>query len=88
MIKLIKEKQDRIKELLQNQTTYRNIQVILKEEFGGGISNTTLKKMNQEQDRIKQLEMENQKLREELQVFKTLYYELVEATKKLLNQTN
>ena len=71
-------------ELLELQIPYREIQEQLKREFGSGMSNTSLKNILIQQDKITKLEEENRRLKEDLAIFKKLYYELVEATKKML----
>lgn len=81
-----KPKLERAMELLDQQIPYREIQEILKNEFGSGLSNTSLRNIQKEQDTLEQLTDENQRLKEELAIFKKLYFELVEATKLMFNK--
>ena len=61
---------------------YREIQLKLKKEYGSGVSNNTLKKMNEEKSKIEEMEIEMATLKKELILFKKLYFELLESTEK------
>ncbi len=78
------EKLDLAEQLLQEGKPYRLIQEALLAKFGSGMSNTTLKRMLKEKNKIYQLEEQNKQLEHELALFKKMYFELLNATKKNL----
>jgi len=77
-----KEKLEFAHKLVQLRMPYREIQLKLKEEFGSGVSNNTLKKMNEQKSKIEEMEIEMATLKKELVLFKKLYFELLESTEK------
>ena len=79
-------KQLRSIELIQKGTPYREIQVILKKEFGTGLSNSTLKKLMEQSTIVAQLKTNNTRLEAEVKVWKSLYFELKETMEKTSNQ--
>jgi hypothetical protein len=78
------EKFDLAEHLLKEGKPYRFIQDALIAKFGSGMSNTTLKRLLKEQNKIYQLEERNKQLEHELALFKKMYFELLNATKKSL----
>ncbi|OLS15092.1 MAG: hypothetical protein RBG13Loki_1279 [Promethearchaeota archaeon CR_4] len=88
MGKSSKEKFDLVEQLLQEGKPYRVIQEKLLEKFGSGMSNTTLKRLLNEQNKIHQLEEKNMQLEHELALFKKMYFELLNATRKSLAAKN
>ncbi|QEE16787.1 hypothetical protein DSAG12_02617 [Promethearchaeum syntrophicum] len=86
MVKSSKEKLDLTRKLLQMGLSYRDIQEKLRLQFGSGVSNTTLIKLQKKNDEVSQLRKENDQLREELALFKKLYFELLALTKKRMEK--
>jgi hypothetical protein len=80
MPKANKEKIDYVKELLEQKTVYRDIQEKLINKFGSGMSNSTLKKMQKELDENTMLKSKIKQLEYEVNHWKSLYFELKEAT--------
>ena len=80
------EKIQFVENLLSIGKTYRDIQELMKQKFGSGMSNTTLQKIHARMSKVRQLEEKVQYLEEELALFKRLYFELLTATKKKLGQ--
>lgn len=78
MGKSSQEKIDYARQLLRAQIPYREIQEYLKLRFGAGMSNTTLQKLQDEEDEIKQLREELTQTRHQLTLYKRLYHELLE----------
>jgi hypothetical protein len=77
-----KEKLEFAHNLIQLGTPYREIQLRLKNEYGSGVSNNTLKKMNEQKSKIEEMALEIATLKKELVLFKNLYFELLESTEK------
>ncbi len=73
------EKINHAEKLLRQKKTYRFIQSKLKETFGSGMSNTTLKHIEKKQDKIVIMETRIKQLEYELNLFKKLYFELKDA---------
>ena len=86
MVKSSKEKLDFTRKLLQMGLSYREIQEKLRVQFGSGVSNTTLIKLQKKNDEVSQLRKENDQLTEELALFKKLYFELLALTKKRMEK--
>ena len=86
MVKSSKEKLDLTRKLLQMGLSYRDIQEKLRLQFGSGVSNTTLIKLQKKNDEVSQLRKENDQIREELALFKKLYFELLALTKKRMEK--
>ena len=86
MVKSSKEKLDLTMKLLQMGLPYRDIQEKLRLQFGSGVSNTTLMKLQKKNDAISQLRKENEQIKEELALFKKLYFELLALTKKRMEK--
>jgi hypothetical protein len=86
MGKLDGEKKYYAKKLLQEGIPYRDIQKQLKIKFGSGFSNTTLQKFQLEVDEDEDLRTELERVRNELYLYKKLYFELLEAMKDKINQ--
>ena len=72
-------------ELIQKGTPYREIQVLLKNEFGTGMSNSTLKKLLENSTIITQLKNQITRLDGEVKVWKNLYFELKETMENTTN---
>ena len=85
MGKSSQEKVQYAQQLLVKRVPYRRIQTLLTERFGGGMSNTTLKKLQSELGEIIQLRQQVAFLNKELKFYKRLYVELLSATKRKLN---
>ena len=88
MPKLRKQRKDFVKQLMQNDYNYDQIQEKLKEKFGTGMSNTTLQRIKSEMQEITFLKKEIQHLQEEVQLWKNLYFELKDATIKKIRGPN
>ena len=86
MAKSSPEKLDTAKKLLLQGFPYREIQKKLNDQYGSGVSNSTLIKLQKKNDEIHLLKQETFQLREELALFKKLYFELVAATKKRMEK--
>ena len=86
MVKSSYEKLEFTKKLLQMGLPYRDIQEKLRLQYGSGVSNTTLIKLQKKNDEISQFRKENEQLREELALFKKLYFELLALTKKRMEK--
>ncbi|UYP46705.1 hypothetical protein NEF87_002990 [Candidatus Lokiarchaeum ossiferum] len=78
------EKVNLARQLLQLGVPYREIQATLKSKFGSGMSNTTLKKMQEKMEEAKSLREQLDRCQEERNLYKKLYFELLEAVKKKL----
>ncbi|MHA1522190.1 MAG: hypothetical protein ACTSRK_18595 [Promethearchaeota archaeon] len=70
------------KSLLKIGVPYREVQTNLKIKFGSGMSNTTLQKMMEEEEETRHCEQKLQKCEENLQLYKQLYFDLLDAMKK------
>ncbi len=81
MPKSPREKTEYAITLLSQGKTYREIQMMLVEKFGSGMSNTTLLKLQYPRPKIEDLLKRIDELEQELLLFKKLYFELVAATK-------
>ena len=66
--------------LLKKGIPYREIQEKLKEKFGSGMSNTTLKSISRIQSQTKEQDEKIKRLEQELELFKRLYFELANKT--------
>ncbi len=86
MPKSPREKTEYAITLLSQGKTYREIQMILVEKFGSGMSNTTLLKLQYPKPKIEDLLKRIDELEQELLLFKRLYFELVAATKGKLER--
>ncbi len=85
------------KQLLQIDIPYRDIQSILKEKYGSGLSNKTLQNIKSElidldaiYEELKELRKliplidENRILKKDLEMYKTMYMEIFETVKERL----
>ncbi|MHA1619222.1 MAG: hypothetical protein ACTSVZ_08060 [Promethearchaeota archaeon] len=70
-------------EMMLQGKSYREIQDCLFAKYKSGLSNNTLKKIKKEQNALEKKDQEIARLRRELNLFKKLYFELLEATEKL-----
>ena len=86
MPKSSKEKQELARLLLNEGISYDQIQEELKNKYGSGMSNTTLKRLTVEPERIKELEDKVKELALELKMYKKMYYELLEVVKERIKQ--
>jgi hypothetical protein len=82
MVKSSYEKIAHARKLIKIQLPYREIQQELKNRFGSGMSNSTLRKIATEIDEITFLRQKVGKLEGELQFFKNLYFDLLNTLKK------
>ena len=80
-----KEKIDMTVRLLQEDKTYREIQDALKQKFHSSISNSTIRKIAIELYSEASKDLEIARLKKEVQIFKNLYFELLEKVEKLDN---
>jgi len=78
MGKSSKEKIDYARQLLNAEIPYREIQEYLKLRFGSGMSNTTLRKLQDDHDEINQLREELKRVNNQLDLYKRLYNELLQ----------
>ena len=81
----INEKKDYVKKLLKADVPYKEIQELLKHRFGSGMSNTTLKKLAEEENVIERLRAELQKTKDQLVLFKQLYFDIVDKIQDKLD---
>ncbi len=86
MPKSPREKTEYAITLLAQGKTYREVQMMLVEKFGSGMSNTTLLKLQYPKPKIDDLLKRIDELEQELLLFKRLYFELVAATKGKLEK--
>ncbi|QEE17814.1 hypothetical protein DSAG12_03652 [Promethearchaeum syntrophicum] len=75
------EKVEFAKQLVKLGLPYREIQEELKRNFGTGMSNTTLQKIGAQETEIAELKIRLAQTTNELELYKRLYYEIVEAMK-------
>lgn len=68
--------------LIDSGISYREIQNLLQNRFGTGMSNTTLQNLQAEIENERKNRAELSQCEKELALYKKLYYELVEAIKK------
>lgn len=83
---LNKAKQEYASSLLKEGMKYREIQQKLQDKFGSGMSNTTLQKLQRQLKEIHILKKKVRELEEEVNLWKSLYFELKEATIKRLKK--
>lgn len=88
MPKSPQEKSEYAIALLAQGKTYREVQQLLTERFGSGMSNTTLLKLQYPKPNIENLLKQNEDIEQELTLFKRLYFELAAATKENLDAKN
>lgn len=81
----IDEKREFARKMLKADIPYKEIQDFLKQRFGSGMSNTTLKNLAKEDNKITRLQVELQKTKEQLALFKKLYFEIVEKMRDKLD---
>lgn len=79
------EKRDFAKKMLKANIPYKEIQSLLKHRFGSGMSNTTLKNLAEESNEIERLQEELQKTKEQLALFKKLYFDIVDKMRDKLD---
>ncbi len=84
MGRMDEEKKIYTKNLLRVGIPYREIQTQLKIKFGSGFSNTTIQKIQVEVDEDENLRAELERVKNELALYKKLYFELLEAMKEKL----
>ncbi len=85
MANITHEKRDFARKLLKADVPYKEIQELLKVRFGSGLSNTTLKKLGEDENIIAKLQTELEKTKEQLALFKKLYFDLIEKMKGKLD---
>jgi DNA-binding transcriptional MerR regulator len=81
----INEKKEFVKKMLKADVPYKEIQELLKHKFGSGMSNTTLKKLAEEENVIERLQAELQKTKDQLVLFKKLYFDIVDKIRDKLD---
>jgi len=82
IVKSNDEKELYARKLLKLNLTYREIQEELRRKFKSGMSNSTLKILQDEVNEMQNLRAEVQHLRKELAMYKNLYFDLIETMKK------
>ncbi|UYP43762.1 hypothetical protein NEF87_000047 [Candidatus Lokiarchaeum ossiferum] len=90
MIKIGKSSEEKIgfaRKLLKMGVSYRDIQANLKIKFGSGMSNTTLQNLLPEVQNEMQRDDRIQQLETELNLYKQMYFELLETIKKKMQLT-
>lgn len=80
------EKSFYARKLLRLELPYREIQSELKRKYGSGVSNSTLKEIQDDLQKIDKLREENHKLRKELAMYKSLYFDLMDTMKKKFSE--
>ncbi len=79
-------KKDFAKKMLLLGIPYRVIQSKMKEKYGEGMSNNTLKKLFSQIEEIQVLKRRIRELEEETQLWKKMYFELKETMKLALRR--
>ena len=83
-----KDKQEYASSLLKEGLKYQEIQLKLQKKFGSGMSNTTLQKLQRKTKETYALTKRVRELEEEVNLWKSMYFELKEATIKRLRKKN
>ncbi len=81
------EKIDTAIELLQAGKTFREIQAVLQQKFKSSMSFSTLSKLKKIQSTNTEESEKIRRLEQELELFKKLYFDLVEKENKSKNNT-
>jgi hypothetical protein len=100
MPRTIPNKIEYTKQLLQIDVPYRDIQSILKNKYGSGVSNNTLQKLREEiidldalfeeleeLRKLRPLVHEVAELRKDIKMYKSLYFELMETLNRTVKNT-
>ena len=77
------EKIEYAKKLVGDGLLYQEIQKKLKDRYGSGMSNTTLKRMRENKSKIEDHSKRIGQLESQLTVFKKFYFELKEKMEKM-----
>ena len=77
-----REKIDFAKLLIEKDLPYTEIQKKLIEQYGSGMSNSTIKNLAKKKEEVGDLKMKIKDLERELSLFKRLYFDLLEKTEK------
>lgn len=80
-----KKKVERTINLVKKGCTYREIQDQLKEEFNSGLSNSTIRKIAYHIEEEESKDREIARLKKELNIFKNLYFELLEKVGEIID---
>jgi hypothetical protein len=88
MPKSSKEKLEFTISLIEKNLKYREIQEKVKEKYGTSISNSTIKKLQRELKLDCSKDQEIARLRKELEIFKNLYFELLEKFENKTTNVN
>ena len=99
MPRTLPSKEDFAKRLLQIDVPYRDVQIILRNKYGSGLSNNTMQELKdqvidleslnkelQELRKLKPLVEEVDTLRTELETYKRMYFELMETLRETLQK--
>lgn len=78
-----REKIEYAKKLVGDGLLYEEIQKKLKDRYGSGMSNTTLKRMRENKSKIEDHSKRIGQLESQLTVFKKFYFELKEKMEKM-----
>ena len=78
------EKLEFARTMLRQGLGYREIQQLLKDKYGAGVSNSTLQSLQEEIDDLEILKRELERTERELALYKNLYFELLDSLKKRL----
>jgi len=82
------EKIEYAKKLVGDGLLYEEIQKKLKDRYGSGMSNTTLKRMRENKSKIEDHSKRIGQLESQLTVFKKFYFELKEKMEKMEKEEN
>ena len=82
------EKIEYAKKLVGDGLLYEEIQKKLKDRYGSGMSNTTLKRMRENKSKIEDHSKRIGQLESQLTVFKKFYFELKEKMEKMKKEEN
>ena len=83
-----REKIEYAKKLIGDGLVYEEIQIKLKDRYGSGMSNTTLKRMRENKSKIEDHSKRIGQLESQLTVFKKFYFELKEKMGKMEKEEN
>ena len=85
MLKIGRSTQEKIefaKKLVGEGLSYQDIQVKLRDRFGSGMSNSTLKQLREVNSKLEGQSDQIRQLEQELSLFKKAYFELLDKTER------
>ena len=83
-----REKIEYAKKLVGDGLLYEEIQKKLKDRYGSGMSNTTLKRMRENKSKIEDHSKRIGQLESQLTMFKKIYFEMKEKMEKMEKDKN